>query len=488
MNEFVKRGWVKNAAIIFLIIMLVLTLFSNHIQNYYLPEVATSGVSSGAINTKIRGTGTVTANESYEVILSQSRVIKSVAVRLGDPVSVGTPLMVLDDTESAELAQARETLETLRVQYQKDMIGAADKDYSKEYITIKRAEEDMAAAIAERDRNFVADDTLISARNDVAADSANAAALNKTLESLQAQAELNPENQSLITRIGETTALLADANARLSNNAEYLSNLETCRNTWAELNSSIQVQQRGLEDLNIDLRIKQDEDRRNAEILAVGLEDSRKKIVEAEQVVERLTSEAVESTMLSDVSGVVRAVNITAGNTAEPEQPLIVVEVVDMGYSLSFAATKEQSSKLKIGDAAEVSGYFWGNTPVQATLKSIKNDTENPNTHKLLSFDVTGDVESGTQLSLAVGQRSQEYETIVPNSAVREDANGAFVLMIMSKSNAMFNRHIATRVDVEVMASDDVNSAVSGGLFLGDYVITSSTAPIENGIQVRLSD
>ena len=62
-----RRGWIKNAAIIFLAIMLVLTFFSNTIMNRSLPEVATQYVSSGTISAKIRGSGTVTANSAYEV-------------------------------------------------------------------------------------------------------------------------------------------------------------------------------------------------------------------------------------------------------------------------------------------------------------------------------------------------------------------------------------------------------------------------------------
>ena len=37
-----KREWVKNAAIVFLTIMLILTFFSNTIMNYSLPEVAST--------------------------------------------------------------------------------------------------------------------------------------------------------------------------------------------------------------------------------------------------------------------------------------------------------------------------------------------------------------------------------------------------------------------------------------------------------------
>ena len=83
-NPAKRREWVKNAAIIFLSIMLVLTFFSNTIMNYSLPEVATEYVQSGTITEKVRGTGTITASDPYNVSISESRVISSVAVKAGD--------------------------------------------------------------------------------------------------------------------------------------------------------------------------------------------------------------------------------------------------------------------------------------------------------------------------------------------------------------------------------------------------------------------
>ena len=81
-----RREWVKTAAIIFLVVMLVLTFFSNTILNHSLPEVATANVTSGTINAKIRGSGTVSANETYDVTIKQTRKVASVKVRVGDSV------------------------------------------------------------------------------------------------------------------------------------------------------------------------------------------------------------------------------------------------------------------------------------------------------------------------------------------------------------------------------------------------------------------
>ena len=102
-----KRELIKTIAIIFLAVLLVLTFFSQTIMNHSLPEVATQLVTSGTINAKIRGSGTVAANENYEVVLNQTREIRSVCVKVGDKVEEGDLLFVLGDIESTELKEAR---------------------------------------------------------------------------------------------------------------------------------------------------------------------------------------------------------------------------------------------------------------------------------------------------------------------------------------------------------------------------------------------
>ncbi len=130
----------------------------------------------------------------------------------------------------------------------------------------------------------------------------------------------------------------------------------------------------------------------------------------------------------------------------------------------------------------------WYYSDITATLTQIKNDPENPGKNKILEFNIEGDVTGGQSLSLSVGQKSSNYDMIVPNSAIREDNNGKFILIVESKSSPLGNRYIASRVDVEVLASDDTQSAISGALYGGEFVITTSTKPVEAGKQVRLSD
>ncbi len=118
-----KREWVKNAAIVFLTIMLILTFFSNTIMNYSLPEVATQYVQSGSITAKVRGTGNVEATDPYNVVVKESRVISSVAVKQGDEVEKDQVLYYLEDKESDELKTAEKELGELELAYMKGLFG-----------------------------------------------------------------------------------------------------------------------------------------------------------------------------------------------------------------------------------------------------------------------------------------------------------------------------------------------------------------------------
>ena len=87
-----------------------------------------------------------------------------------------------------------------------------------------------------------------------------------------------------------------------------------------------------------------------------------------------------------------------------------------------------------------------------------------------------------------MGSKGQRYDYIVPNSSVREDNNGKFVLAVVAKSSPLGNRYTAERVAVEVLASDDTSSAVSGGFTGGEMIISTSSKPIEAGMQVRFAE
>ena len=146
-NGVRKREWVKTAAIILLAVLLVLTFFSKTIMNASLPEVATQQVSSGAINARIRGQGTVEASEVYNVTIKQTRKVSSVLVKTGQEINVGDTLFVLEAEDSDELKQAETDLETLQQNYDKSLIEAGNTA-AQENRDVQNARDDYNEALA----------------------------------------------------------------------------------------------------------------------------------------------------------------------------------------------------------------------------------------------------------------------------------------------------------------------------------------------------
>ena len=451
-----KKDRIKNIAIVFLVIMLLLTFFSNTIMNYSLPEVSATYAQNGSVTAKVRGTGTVETAEDYDVKVTENHVVGSVKIKVGDEVSADQLLFELDGTGTTDetaLKEAQDTLDSLELDYSKALLAAAP-NYALDNLEIKSAREELSDAVANQ---------TIQAQIDSSVSGNSVSKYNKKLK--------------------EKKKALAEANATL---AQITSNLESTP-TVDDANAAVREKQKALDTLILTLANKQTDDKVTQGQAALDLKASKKKVDDQREVVEKLKNGGQETEIKAKNAGVVKSVNCIAGDTVTPDSALASIAVTGNGYSVSFSVTKEQAKLVKAGQEAEIQN-IWG-TDMKATLDSIKADIENPDKNKILTFKITGeDVTVGQSLSLSVGEKSSQYDVTVPNSAIREDNNGKFVLVVNVKSSPLGNRYVLSRADVEVLASDDTNSAVSGGLFGYEYVVTNSTKPLEAGMKVRLAD
>ena len=536
-----KREWIKTAAIIFLAVMLVLTFFSNTVMNYSLPEVATVYVEPGTITAKIRGTGVVESGDPYEVKVTESRTVQSVAVRAGDQVQKGDVILYLEEKESEELKaalaaldEAKKALDDAKGAYNDALLTGnyTDQDISaaigntsvsayrqqltaaqNAVVPLQTTVDQLTQQIGDIDAQLKLEQSLMQSAQD-RADAAMAAAppsvsggdssgLEAAVQAAQTeydaakQAEtVTPGDAGLQAATAAAKKKLDTAKANLSNYNSAASEVTSRSQTITNLNS--QRAQREVELYNATKAL--DEAKANLEALTsllgnkVGLEgfldaisDAQDVVNDAQAEVDELTAKSAGATVTAGISGTVTSVNIVAGNTTSPETPVAVLQPEGKGYTLSFSVTNEQARRLSVGDRAELVNA-WRYEDVSATVSGIKPDPTDPGQRKQITFDVTGEVTAGQTLNLSVGQKSANFDYIVPNSAVREDNNGKFILIVESRPSPLGNRYVASRVDVEVLASDDTQSAVSGALYGYEFVITTSTQPVEAGQLVRLAN
>ena len=649
-----KREWVKTAAIIFLAVLLVLTFFSNTIMNATLPEVAAQQVAGGTINAKIRGSGTVGANETYDVTISQTRKIASVLVKVGQSINAGDTLFLLEEQDSDEVKAAQDELDQLELSYEKSLIDAGNtsakenhevqkaRDAYNEALAIyhqystmdatrlasEQAKADAAQKAAQANYDSLqeqyttasSDKTYTDAQAAVTEQAANIKSLQASIEEYtrklrelqtgstprsvdQINADIRTENdklngllksnaeniakyESYYTKLSElaggrdevmqaycamspeelaaalggkattedaenvktaydklnayykgkaeTEAKLATLQDELKIAQEYTTTAQTIQEYQNKLNTANQELMQAQAALgnaqNIvnqyeaslkSLKAAQDQAKQTLtaaqeavtklqsaataaetvkstkasleELLFnqqlgdssyLDIQAAKETIEKKREALKELTASADDLEVKAKVGGVVASIEVTAGNSIGPDTPLAKLNVADRGFTIKISVTNDQAKRVKVGDSAEVVNYWGGN--VEAVLEKITRDTSNQ-ANSLLVFKVTGDVDPDTNLTLSIGQKSANYDALVPNSAVRTDNNGTFVLALTSKSTPLSTRYTATRVPVQVLASDDTSSAISG-IGAGEFVITTSTKPLSAGTQVKLAD
>ncbi len=552
-----KRDWIKNVAIIFLTIMLLLTFFSQTIMNYSLPEVAVQYVESGSITAKIRGTGTIESGDPYYVTIAQQRKVESVKVRPGDVVQEGDVLAILSEKQSSdmeakeqEVKDAEEALETAQKNFEKLLltggynvsvmnsngdIGSSDK-LVKSIISYKNQQTTLIDEIATLEREIAAVTDQISAIdtqlsinsiNNVGTEQERKAYSDAVIALSDAEASLErlriqKENYEILYGVSSGDAVYvkivddynsmqAQVNWLVYNRDETKRVLDT---RLEDSNKSLNTQRSNWVIQKNNLQKSQDEKNRKLEEVNDALTELTKNISDASALqtasdaitkaqedyqklladYEELQHVSVDTEVVAPFSGTIVSVPISAG-TDTIDSPgdgkgytIVTMQREGKGYTMEFTVTNEQANKIKVGDTAEVVNS-WRYDNMAITVTGIKNDLKNPGQGKVVTLDIKGDyITPGQSISVSVGEKSASYDMIVPNSAIREDNNGKFVLMVETKSSPLGNRYIATRVDVQVIASDDTKSAISGDLYAWSYVITTATAPVEAGQMVRLAD
>lgn len=537
-----RKDKIKNVAIIFLIIMLLLTFFSNTIMNYSLVEVSTQMVSSGQITSKVRGSGTVEASETYAVTISESRKIATVEVKTGDTVQTGDTLFTLEDAKSSELQEAEKALASLKKDYETAALQSgltineleaieqgtttSLKDKMNQLSSLQAAVDNAEAAVTaaqakvndlETRKTAAEGATVDTSAEQKALDDANSAktdaenkvslltidvennkynsytddqisalkgdekkAYKKFLELKNELTQAKKDLENCETAVTKATAALESK--KESGDSSNTSEVNSISNQLTTANQELTAAQKAQEDAEAALK-----EISEGQVTEVTLASQYNDILEQQKVVDDLQDKSIDAVIKSPISGTITEIAYTAGQTVAADEAMAQIQPENKAFTLSFTATANQAKKLKVGDKAEILNNWYG-ADISAQVSSIRRDPQDKQNCTIVCT-MSGDVSSGDSYTLSVGEQSANYDYIVPTSAIREDSNGKFILTIRAKSTPLGNRYYAQRVDVEVITSDDSQSAVSGALdSYGVYVITTTTKPVEAGQQVRLAN
>lgn len=588
-----KKDRIKNIIIVFLLVLLVLTFFSNTIMNYSLPQVSVTRLSSGVVVKSAEISASAEASQEHAVLAENDVEIKRTAVKTGQKVKEGQVLFYLKSSEeSSEAVELRKTIDEAKLSYAKALLVAGN-DYFDLKQSVSMARDALSEAIAARDsfdpsaasasaeklmllnerlsilerdknaldsgnpeglsegsKNVIGSDILNGyckakkeyedaamkleqLENSYAGDSAWTEAQRKlneqkiklerlkednadkrTIEDEQTQLDYAAADFETINSIKENiasagTVLTQKESAYRSQSAaeskinSLKSQIEAeMASVSAEINAlgSSSPNQFGSDQAALEKDVREKQYALDSAVHALetqikndNIEDSKtnmdldsekKKIEEQEAEYAKLVDKNGKTEITSPVDGVVGTIEAMSGTPVMKGETLLTINVLESGFCAKATVKNDIARSLSVGKSYSVKDD--DNTKVKLSkVSKSKQDSKSSD----LEFDITGDVDDGSMLTILLNEESRRMDNVVPKNAVKEDSSGKFVYAVRSKHTPIGNRYIAVKVPVTVDSEDDSQCSVSGDFGENaDYIITASSKPFTSGFQVKIAE
>lgn len=460
-------------------------------QDAYDAAILNAGITSMDINSANSNVSAASYRKKITELQSKLQAAKDVVTPLEAAVSQLEQAIAdcnaqlgFEEQKKALAASKVATAQTVQSQAQEAKQAAQDQvDAAQAVLTAAQQEsDDLEADYAE---NPEAHEDIEGERAIVAAKIAEAEKVlsDKNNALATAEANLTKADEALAAAVKEQQELEASP---VSNNvSKLIADYQVSKYNYEKQVTAAKAEVDKIQEELNDL-ISKIGDVTTLQSLQDRIDEAKKVVNEKKKKVEEIEGENSGSQITSDIAGTITAIYVTSGKTIETRE-VMVLQPEGQAYYMNLTVSNDQAKTVSVGDKASlVNSWYYNNMDI--TLKSIKPDRNDPAKSKMLTFVIDGDVTAGQSLNISVGQKSQNYDYLVPNSALRNDNNGDYILIVESKSSPLGNRYIATRVDVQILAKDDTQAAISGAITGWEYVITTASAPIKAGDQVRMSD
>ena len=588
-----KKDQIKNITIVFLLVLLVLTFFSNTIMNYSLPQVSVSRLSEGVVAKGTEISAMAESNQNYSVLAENDAEIKRTAVKTGQKVKEGQVIFYLKSAEESEEAVLlKEKIDAAKLEHAKNLmivgkdyfelnqavskarddlnaaiaarnsydpgastaasaqlgelrkkqselekdINALESDlYSElsdssknvigrenldEYLKVKKEYEDTLSSLENLEKSYPGDQAWTEAQRQLSDLKTKLARLKednadkRTIEDAQTEVDYAVDDYNAINsqkdKIAETKTLLSQKEAAYKEKSGTENAIISLKSLLKTELASVSAEMEALgmgtpggeimdpETLNknvseaqyaldaavhaLEAQIKSDSVENSK--LNLDLDAESKKIEEDEAKYAKLVETKSKTEILSPVGGIIGEITALSGTAVIKGDPMLSIYIEESGFSAKATVKNEVARSLSIGKSYNIKDY----TDTKAKLAKITKSKQDSKSSDL-EFDVTGDIESGANLTIIVSEESQRYDNVIQKNAVKEDSSGKFVYAVRSKNTPIGNRFIAKKIAVTVLAEDDSKCAVSGDFGDdADYIITASSKPFTTGSQVRIEE
>ena len=532
-NEIAVTGksgifWLKGLAGL-LAVMLVFTIASRVGASITASQVTASAPSSGKIEHTVMASGTVEAGGEKAIVTEEGILVAQVNVHTGESIGEGETLFALDmDSLEDQIYELQNQIKKLQLENDSLKKNKAQAD-AKQQLELKRAQEDYEETIA---KNTVSDGKANEALQKAAdAKSQAEKELNSAKDALaQAEKELNAVKEEL-QNVKDAAAAeqskdtadqpkdAADSDASGKNEQDNTTNstitqklqqleeaVQEKQNTYDTIQAKVTEKQAALDSASVALEEKQEqlesststaEDAKKAaeravedaglsadidhtqEINAISLEQYQKQL----EKLKTLKQQNGEITAPS--SGIITKVCVETGQKTTDTAAVVMS---DEQSGLFFTTTTDSKNReyLSVGDNATITGV--GKETSDCSIVSL--ETSEDGSSIKVSIAMQGDdFLPGESAQMTATRKSESYDYLVPVTAVWQENNKAYVLLLETENTVLGEQYIARKAEVQILDKNSSYAAVSGNSLSADcQIITDSDRTVGNGDVVRMTE
>jgi HlyD family secretion protein len=419
-----RKKIIRNAGLIFVAVVILLTFFSKTINNFLLPEVECVTYAPGNLSKDITSEGEVTALDIETLYSTGNLKITDVMVKEGASVNKGDVLAVVN-TEDVLFEIKSMELDLLKMeddlQRYKDGFQAIDLYSYQEELNQSSKKLDKAKKDVDTEKSLYdsgteplkslndAEDILDSARTDYAAK-----------QKLLAQKEADGKR-------GE---------------ADYQ---RTCKEKEAGI-----------------------------ELKEIELDKKRMSIPE-------------DGKIKSSVAGIVKTVSIEKGSVSNNGQSLFEIIGEETGLSIKWKVDFKAAGDIKENVGVSFSSSAPENFSFDGVVND-KKYLSKENMYEFTSEVPKDNdrLVIGQKVKVTI-KKSKAYDMIVPSSSVIKEGVKECMYILKSRSSVLGEENYVAKIEVKVLESDDFNTAISGGgIAPEDKIISLSTKALMDNMQVKL--
>ncbi len=454
----------------FLVVMGVCTVFSRAAASALVAQVEVESVRRGRLSYTYEGTGEIVPKKEEKIFLWEGQQVEWTAAQ-GSAVKKGECLVQFrKEYLEREIEKKQAELTQLKLQEKQQQISA------RKPAAVPAAEGAYQTLLEAKKRLKTAESKEKTAKTAWRA-------YKKKISNKKKEAEKGTEEEN--QRSGEEDAALKEQELEES----YLtakSETETARQEKSQARAAYDLAKKEDAAQNKNNADAQEAAKASAQAASEQVETARKEL----KILKGYKK--AKGKILADGDCMVLENSIQAGSITSGTEYL---SLGNNGWKLRGEIAKEDKNKVTKG--AAVSVQFASGGKMETEIESVEtagdkaDEEQEENTgfvwHTALP-EGSGAEESELFTWKTETESEEEYDQVIPLSALREDVEGAYCLIIEETEQMLGTQQTAKRVPVTVLEKDGTKAAIVSELRKEDQIIVSSEKFVTGGNRVRIKE